>query len=204
VTGNEEPRDVEARLRASLKAYAEVVGEAPERRPVADRRGPSSTRRWRLPALVAAAVLAVTGGVLYLSGPLSGPDVVAGPASTTAEGGVEAATEGRASAGDDSAAAAAGPADVSTVPPTVEPGVAYPFDLYTHCGIYGADVGGTWFAADPPLVEGPGNPPAGWGNPFQQGTLTRESADEVVFRDDAGHELRLRAAPDSERPPPCD
>jgi hypothetical protein len=80
-------------------------------------------------------------------------------------------------------------------------GVAYPFDLHTHCGVRGADVGGIWFTADSPLVEEAG-PPAGWGDPYQRGTLTLESEDEAVFRDDAGHELRLRAA-ESERPPPC-
>jgi hypothetical protein len=202
MTGNQQPRDVEARLRASLKAYAEVVGEVPARRPVADRPARSRARRWRTPALAAAAVAAVTGGVLFLSGPLTAPDPVAAPATTSAEG-AEAAPDGRASAGDDVGAAAAGPAGVSTVPPNAEAGASYPFDLYTHCGIFGADVGGVWFAADSPLVEESG-PPAGWGDPYQRGTLTLDSPDEVVFRDDAGHELRLRAAPESERPPPCD
>jgi hypothetical protein len=70
--------------------------------------------------------------------------------------------------------------------------------------VFGADVGGTWFALDPPLVEAPGNPPAGWGNPFQPGTLTLTSPDEAVFADDVGHEVVLRAAPDSARPGPCD
>ncbi len=201
MTGNPEPRDVEARLRASLKAYAEVVGEAPARRPAADRPARSSTRRWRAPALVAAAVAAVTGGVLLVSGPLSSSDPVAAPASVPADGGVEAATDRPESGG--GSAAAAGPAGVLTVPPDPEAGDAYPFDLYTHCGIVGADVGGRWFAADPPLAEGSG-PPVGWGDPYQRGTLILQGADEAVFRDDAGHELRLRAAPDSERPPPCD
>ena len=80
------------------------------------------------------------------------------------------------------------------MPPPVEIGTAYPFDLYTHCGVVGAESAGVWFAADPPLVEEFG-PPAGWGDPDQRGTLTLESADVAVFRDDAGHELALRAAP---------
>ncbi|TFV78253.1 hypothetical protein E4P39_03225 [Blastococcus sp. CT_GayMR19] len=203
MTGNRELQDVEARLRASLHAYAEVVETAPGRRPVADRSARSSARRWRTPALVAAAVAAVTAAVLLLSGPLSAPDPIAAPATSTAEGDLEAATDGRGSSGDDVGAAAAGPADVLTVPQDAAAGDSYPFDLYTHCGILGADVGGVWFAADPPLVEESG-PPAGWGDPYQRGTLTLESADEAVFRDDAGHELRLRAAGESERPPPCD
>ena len=33
----------------------------------------------------------------------------------------------------------------------------------------------------------------GWGNPYQPGTVTLLTADEAVFADDAGHEVRLRA-----------
>ena len=82
-------------------------------------------------------------------------------------------------------------------------GVPYPVDLYTHCGVFGIDIGGIWFAADPPLVEGAGNPPPGWGNPYQPGTLTLLTADEAVFGDDAGHEVRLRAD-EPARPAPCE
>jgi hypothetical protein len=70
--------------------------------------------------------------------------------------------------------------------------------------VFGTDVGGIWFAVDPPLVEGAGNPPAGWGNPYQSGTLTLTSADSAVFTDEAGHRVDLHAAPDSVRPAPCD
>ena len=172
--------------------------------PVADRaRGGRPVRGWRAPALVAAAVLAVTGGVWLLLDRTSGPSSTAAPAEATvldgdsraeSADGVDHRLRGRRRPGPSPGPTAAVPAEV---------GVAYPFDLYTHCGIFGADVGGVWFAADPPLVEEAG-PPAGWGDPYQRGTLTLASADEAVFRDDAGHELGLRAAPDSERPPPCD
>ena len=196
-----DPRDVEARLRASLRAYADVAGENPEQ-PVGARpaRG-EPVRRWRVPALVAAAVLVGTGGILLVSGPPSAPGPVAAPATTAAEEGPEAVAEAQSSAGDGAPATAAG--EVWAVPSPVEVGVEYHLDLYTHCGIRGADVGGVWFAADPPLVDAGGNPPAGWGNPHQRGTLTLETADEAVFRDDLGHEVQLRAAPESERPPPC-
>ena len=33
------------------------------------------------------------------------------------------------------------------------------------------------------------NPPAGWGNPSQQGTMTLLSPARAVFRDDAGHQV---------------
>jgi hypothetical protein len=69
--------------------------------------------------------------------------------------------------------------------------------------VRGLDINGVWFAADPPLVEEGGHPPAGWGNPDQPGTLTMLSGTEAVFRDDAGHEVRLRAD-ESARPPLCE
>jgi hypothetical protein len=56
------------------------------------------------------------------------------------------------------------PGDVQAAPNGLVVGVAYPFDLLTHCGICETLVGGTYFEADTPLV-GPGNPPKGWVNP---------------------------------------
>lgn len=73
------------------------------------------------------------------------------------------------------------------------PGV--PFELYTHCGIDEARIGSTYFEATTPLSDGSGNPPAGWGNPTQPGTMTLTSGREAVFTDDAGHEVRFRARP---------
>ena len=212
MSSDQEPRDVEERLRASLNAYAEVVDDRPLRRaPVGGRRLPPSSRvrGWRAPALVAAAVLAVAGGA-WLVTDAGAPSPTAASGSSTAEDGAEAAMAGEPSAevgtgarpSEDRAAAAAGPGGQLVVPTPAEVGVSYPFDLYTHCGIFGADVAGAWFAADPQLVAEFG-PPAGWENPYQRGTLTLESAEEAVFRDDAGHVLALRAAPESERPPPC-
>ncbi|KQX50794.1 MULTISPECIES: hypothetical protein [unclassified Streptomyces] len=69
------------------------------------------------------------------------------------------------------------------------------FDLYTHCGIEGTYIGSTWFAADIPLSDGEGN--AGWGNPYQHGTMTLKSETEAVFTDDAGHEIVFHARPES-------
>ena len=79
----------------------------------------------------------------------------------------------------------------------------YAVELYTHCGVFGIELGSIWFAADPPLVEGAGNPPPGWGNPYQPGTVTLLTADEALFGDDVGHEVRL-LADDTARPGPCD
>jgi hypothetical protein len=215
MTADRDPQDVEARLRASLRAYADVVDDVPPARSSAaagrGAREPTSlVRRWRTPALVAAAVLAVAGGAWVVADGPATESPTAAPASTTADGGAEAAAAqpsgddelaGTQRADDEFAAPAAGAAGQLAVLPPAEVGIWYPFDLYTHCGIVGADVAGVWFAADPPQVDEFG-PPAGWDDPYQRGALRLETADQAVFRDDAGHELSLRAA-ESERPPPC-
>ena len=51
-------------------------------------------------------------------------------------------------------------------------------------------------------MEEGGHPPPGWGNPVDPGTVTLLTATEAVFRDEAGHEVRLRAD-ESARPPLC-
>jgi hypothetical protein len=45
-------------------------------------------------------------------------------------------------------------------------------DLYTHCGVAEAKIGSNYYAASPVLDDGNGNPPTGWGNPGQIGTMT--------------------------------
>ena len=199
-------RDVEARLRDSLRAYADVVGDEPARHPAAGgARRSSALRGWRSSVLAAAAVLAVAGGTWLVVDRGDAPSPTAAQGADAVPGGgdsrAESAPESSAGAG---AEAQSGSAFDTATPLSEQPrvGVAYPVDLYTHCGVLGADVGGVWFAADPPLVEESG-PPAGWEDPYQRGTLTLESPEVAVFRDDAGHEVRLRAAPESERPPPC-
>ncbi|MCX4825549.1 hypothetical protein OG883_38010 [Streptomyces sp. NBC_01142] len=74
-------------------------------------------------------------------------------------------------------------------------GRTMPFDLSTHCGIDEARVGSTYFEAETPLSDGSGNPPDGWDNPTQSGTMTVKSDTEAVFTDDAGHEVKFRARP---------
>ena len=67
------------------------------------------------------------------------------------------------------------------------------FDLYTHCGINNFMAYGKYFARiGGSLSDGSGNPPDGWGNPFQRGTLTL-SGDTAVFRDKLGHVERFKA-----------
>ena len=179
--------DVEARLRAALHAHAALVEE------LADDAGPPAAaragRRRRPGAAVTAAVMAaaaaaVVGSVVWLGGP--GTDQRDGADRPVTAEVPAAGSAGSTPAGPEVAAA---------------PVVGEPFELYTHCGVLGADLDGVWFAADPPLVDEYG-PPPGWQDPYQPGTLTRLSPAEAVFTDDAGHEVWLRAD-ESARPPAC-
>ena len=70
--------------------------------------------------------------------------------------------------------------------PTTSAAPGIPFALFTHCGIYEAQVQGSFFIADEPLDDGHGNPQAGWGNPYQPGIMTVEGQ-RAVFHDDGGH-----------------
>jgi len=63
--------------------------------------------------------------------------------------------------------------------------------LYTHCGIWEANIDGRWFAAVEPLSDGQGNPPKGWGNPYQAGTISFVSDTEADFTDSVGHHVRF-------------
>ena len=74
-------------------------------------------------------------------------------------------------------------------------GKSVPYDLYTHCGVGEARVGSQYYAAVHPLSDGAGDPPAGWGNPYQAGTMTLVSATQAVFTDTAGHRVIFRARP---------
>jgi hypothetical protein len=84
---------------------------------------------------------------------------------------------------------AAAPAASSAAPKPV------PYNLYTHCGIDYAQVGNRYYVATPPLSDGSGNPPLGWGNPYQPGTLTVISPSQAVFTDKAGHRVIFTLVP---------
>ena len=69
-------------------------------------------------------------------------------------------------------------------------GSPQPYQLYTHCGIDEARIGNRYFEAVHPLSDG-----QGWGNPYQQGTMTLISPAEAVFRDSVGHQVQFRLRP---------
>jgi len=64
-----------------------------------------------------------------------------------------------------------------------------PYNLYTHCGIDYVQVGNRYYEVTPPLSDGSDNPPPGWGNPYQPGTMTVLSPTQAVFTDKAGHRV---------------
>jgi hypothetical protein len=78
-------------------------------------------------------------------------------------------------------------------------GSPQPYRLYTHCGISEARIGQHYFEAVHPLSDGQGNPPPGWGNPYQPGTMTLLAPTTAVFRDQAGHQVQFRLRPGATR-----
>ncbi len=73
-----------------------------------------------------------------------------------------------------------------------------PLTVYTHCGVENVRIDGRWWHARPPLYNQEGSgPPAGWGDPHQEGMLTMESADRAVF-EALGQRVVFVPAPDDE------
>ena len=69
------------------------------------------------------------------------------------------------------------------------------YNLYTHCGVSEARLGNQYYVAVHPLSDGAGNPPAGWENPYDAGTMTLVSATEAVYPDGVGHSVVFRVRP---------
>ena len=70
-----------------------------------------------------------------------------------------------------------------------------PYDLYTHCGIREALIDSRYYLASPVLADGSGNPPAGWGNPYDSGTMTVNPDKTADFHDAAGHRAHFVLRP---------
>jgi hypothetical protein len=86
----------------------------------------------------------------------------------------------------------------SSAPPTGSTGSGRPFKMYTHCGVESARIDGRWWHASPPLYDKSQiGPPAGWGDPFQNGTLTVKSAHRAVF-EALGQQVVFVPAPNNE------
>lgn len=79
----------------------------------------------------------------------------------------------------------------SSVSSRVIPG----FELYTHCGVREARIGNDFYYATPVLDDGSGNPPRGWGNPYQTGTMTLRGDGTAHFASPSGLEAVFRLRP---------
>jgi hypothetical protein len=91
--------------------------------------------------------------------------------------------------------------------PGAELGVSYEYVLYTHCGVLAARINGREWDADPPLLDesGGANPPPGWGNPFDTGTMRLLAGDVAEFRSSSGEVARFRPRPlNVPGPGPCE
>ena len=64
----------------------------------------------------------------------------------------------------------------------VDVGVDYDYVLYTHCGIRWAVFDGRLWVAEPPLTDGSGNPPPGWGNPMASGVMRLQASGAAEFQ----------------------
>lgn len=79
-----------------------------------------------------------------------------------------------------------------------------PYELLTHCGLEETPItfdGERWRAVGPgPLSDGSGNPPPGFSNPTDQGTIRRTGIDSALYVSSQGIPLELRRVEGS--PPP--
>lgn len=70
--------------------------------------------------------------------------------------------------------------------PGVEMGKAYSFIIYTHCGVRRAYFDGYWWLVDPMLSDGNGNPPSGWGNPYDRGMMEMVAVNVALYTSESG------------------
>ena len=74
-------------------------------------------------------------------------------------------------------------------------GVEYDYRLFTHCGVLSAYFDGRLWRASPPLDDRFGNPPDGWDNPSEVGTVELVARDRAEFRSRAGKAARFVPLP---------
>jgi len=70
-----------------------------------------------------------------------------------------------------------------------------------HRAAQWARIDGDWWETEP-LNDGNANPPAGWGNPFDDGSLTIVDVDTAAYRSSSDEEVTF-VRTDADGPPPC-
>lgn len=83
----------------------------------------------------------------------------------------------------------------ATSPRARDAGTTRPYDLLTHCGVREALIDNNYYLAAPVLDDGDGNPPTGWGNPYDSGTMKINAEKTADFRDTAGHRAHFVLRP---------
>lgn len=165
---NQDSGQTEARIRAAFAASEPITRDwdnGPE--PARDdfvtiaRPRPPAWRRWQAPVLAAAivAALAVTTVVLTQRGDPSGtPAAAPGSSSSLTSTSQSPGSQLRGStpASDSTAPVVIRPGQTAHLgPPNPQVGVAYPFDLLTHCGIRATIFGGRQWQATHPQPDPP-------------------------------------------------
>lgn len=89
------------------------------------------------------------------------------------------------------AACDAGGTTAPATPSAADASAPQPHQLYTHCGVVFTEFQGITWYADPPLSDGNGNPPAGFGNPTDRGTMRRVSQHEAQYLSSAGRTVKF-------------
>ena len=135
-------------------------------------------------------VTAMRGTGPRLAASATGRVVACAAAGLLATACASSANSSACRAGQETGRTAAG-ATGGSAPPSSSASAAnsMPYDLYTHCGIDEARINGRFYEAAKPLSDGNSNPPPGWGNPYQHGTMTLAWPSEAVFTDSAGHRV---------------
>lgn len=74
-----------------------------------------------------------------------------------------------------------------------EPGIGIPYnvELYTHCGLRHVEFDDDLWAISGVLSDGHANPPPGFGNPFDRGTITLTSSETAVYHSSFGEQRQL-------------
>ena len=83
-------------------------------------------------------------------------------------------------------------------------GVGYEYVLYVHCGVEWTRIDGSWWITRPPRSDGSGNPPEGWGNPYDEGLLYLSDENTADYQRLFGDSLRFTRADPTAEPPGCD
>lgn len=83
----------------------------------------------------------------------------------------------------------------ATSPASQDVGATIPYNLLTHCGVREALIDNHYYEASPVLDDGNGNPPTGWDNPYDSGTMTINADETADFRDTAGHRAHFVLRP---------